>query len=211
MDDAVSAPASAPARRRNRAKTEADLRAAVEALLIEGGFGALTPSAVARRAGVDKMLIYRYFGDLEGLVRSIAFAPDFFPAFEDLCDGRSVAEMLALPVGARAAVVLDRNVRALLSRPAVLELMVWELVERNALTAIMEEARETLGQRLMRELFFDVTDPVRMNAVGAVLSAGVTYLALRSRKIRWYNGVDLKSEAGWGEISAAIAAMAAAI
>ena len=64
MDD-PSPPSSKTTR--NRAQTEGRLRKAVEALLVEGGFGALTPSAVARRAGVDKMLIYRYFGDLAGL------------------------------------------------------------------------------------------------------------------------------------------------
>jgi AcrR family transcriptional regulator len=200
-----------PRTRRNRAQTEARLRQAVEELLVEGGFGALTPSAVARRAGVDKMLIYRYFGDLAGLVRAIAFAPDFFPTFEDLCGNDSVADLLALPVSARAARILDRNARALLARPVVLELMVWELVERNELTAIMEEARETLGLRLLTELFPDVADRSRLAAMSAVLSAGVAYLALRRRKIRWFSGVDLKSDDGWKEMVSAIRAMAACL
>jgi AcrR family transcriptional regulator len=204
--DASSTPS--PKTARNRSQTEGKLRKAVEALLVEGGFAALTPSAVGRRAGVDKMLIYRYFGDLPGLIRSIAFGPDFFPTFEDLCGDNTVADLLALPIGVRAARILDRNVGALLNRPVVLELMVWELVERNDLTVIMEEARESLGLRLLAELFPDVTDQQRLRAVSAVLSAGVTYLALRRRKIRWYSGVDLKSEEGWREIASAIEAMA---
>lgn len=208
MSDPVLHPAKAS---RNRPQTEARLRKAVEDLLVESGFGALTPSAVARRAGVDKMLIYRYFGDLNGLVRRIAFAPDFFPTFEDLCGGDTLAGLLALPVGVRAARILDRNARALMDRPVVLELMVWELVERNELTAIMEEARETLGLRLMSELFPDVPDKVRLGAMGAVLSAGVTYLALRRRKIRWYAGVDLTSDEGWKQIAAAIEMMGGAL
>jgi AcrR family transcriptional regulator len=208
----MDGPSSAPEKtRRNRSQTEGRLRQAVEDLLVEGGFGALTPSAVARRAGVDKMLIYRYFGDLAGLVRAIAFAPDFFPTFEDLCGNDSVAALLALSVGARAARILDRNARALMDRPVVLELMVWELVERNELTAIMEEARESLGLRLLAELFPDVADKSRLGAMSAVLSAGVAYLALRRRKIRWFSGVDLKSDDGWKEIVSAIEAMAAAL
>jgi len=204
-----SAPPQKPSR--NRPQTEARLRKAVEALLVEGGFGALTPSAVAGRAGVDKMLIYRYFGDLPGLVRTIAFAPDFLPTFEDLCGDDTVADLLALPRSVRAARILERNARALLQRPVVLELMVWELIERNELTAIMEEARESLGLRLLGELFPDVADKARLGAMSAVLSAGVTYLALRRRKIRWYSGVDLTSDAGWRDISAAIEAMAACL
>ena len=208
MDDPSSAPAKT---RRNRTQTEGRLRQAVEDLLVEGGFGALTPSAVAGRAGVDKMLIYRYFGDLPGLVRSIAFGPDFFPTFEDFCGDDTVADLLALPVSARAARLLDRNARALLERPVVLELMVWELVERNELTAIMEEARESLGLRLLVELFPDVADKARLAAMSAVLSAGVAYLALRRRKIRWFSGVDLQSDQGWKEIASAIEAMAATL
>ena len=208
MDDPSSAP---PKASRNRPRTEERLRRAVEELLVEGGFGALTPSAVARRAGVDKMLIYRYFGDLPGLVRGIAFAPDFFPTFEDLCGGDTIADLLALPASVRAAHILERNARVLLERPVVLELMVWELVERNALTAIMEEARESLGLRLLAELFPDVADKSRLMAMGAVLSAGVSYLALRRRKIRWYSGVDLKSDEGWKQIASAIEAMAACL
>lgn len=196
----ASADPAPPPRRRNRAETEQRLRAAVGELIVEGGFGALSASAVARRAGVDKMLIYRYFGDLEGLVRAVAFGPDFFPSFEDLCDGLSPAELRALPVSARTAHILGANARTLMARPVVLELMVWEMVERNALTAIMEEAREALGLRIMEELYADVADRTLLGAVSAVLSAGVTYLALRQRKIRWYAGVDLRSDAGWSDI-----------
>ena len=196
---------------RNRLQTEGKLRKAVEALLVESGFAALTPSAIGRRAGVDKMLIYRYFGDVPGLVRSIAFAPDFFPTFEDLCGDDTVADLLALPVSVRAARILDRNARALLERPVVLELMVWELVERNDLTAIMEEARESLGLRLLAELFPDVADKSRLGAMSAVLSAGVSYLALRRRKIRWFSGVDLKSDEAWQAIAASIQAMTACL
>jgi AcrR family transcriptional regulator len=193
--------------RRNRAATEARLRQAVEDLLVESGFGALTPSAVAKRAGVDKMLIYRYFGDLAGLVRTIAFADDFFPSFDQICGGKSVEDLRAMPVNDRAAWVIGRNLRALSARPVVLELMVWEMIERNELTAIMEEARESLGLRLMADLFADVADRAQLQVVSALLSAGVTYLALRRRKIRWYAGVDLLDPATDDAIENAIRVM----
>ena len=202
---------AAPRAPRNRALTEAKLRKAVEDLLVEGGFSALTPSAVGRRAGVDKMLIYRYFGDLGGLVRAIAYADDFFPTVEVICGGLSVADLLELPVNQRAAHVIANNARALLARPVVLELMVWELVERNELTAIMEEARETLGLRLLGELFSDVRDEKRLRSIGALLSAAVTYLALRRRKIRWYSGVDLTLDDTWSDFADAIALMTAGL
>lgn len=203
----ASPPAPADRPRRNRPQTEARLRQAVEDLIVEAGFGALTPTAVARRAGVDKMLIYRYFGDLEGLVRSIAYADDFFPTFERLCDGLTVEQLKALPVSRRTAHIIEANARALLERPVVLELMAWELIERNELTAVMEEARESLGLRLMAELFADVADAQMLRAFSALHTASVTYLALRRRKIRWYAGMDLRTDDAWADLIRAVELM----
>lgn len=206
-------PATAPPenklspRRRDRRGTEAKLRAAVEDLIVEAGFGALSAAAVAKRAGVDKMLIYRYFGDLKGLVRSIAFADDFFPSFDMLLGELTAEQLLAMPISQRTAHVIGRNARLLMERPVVLELMAWELIERNELTAIMEEAREELGLRLMRDLFGDVADKAVLRAFSALHSASVTYLLLRRRKIRWYVGVDLKSDDDWDELIRAIETM----
>ena len=50
----------------------------------------------------------------------------------------------------------------------------------------------------------------RLRAAAAVLTGGLCYLALRRRKIRWYGGLDLRSDAGWREIAGAIAAMTGA-
>ena len=201
---------AAPARR-NRAATETRLIAAARDVLVEEGFAALTPSAVARRAGVDKMLIYRYFGDMAGLIGMIARAEDFLPTFEQICGSRSADQVRAMPLPERAGWVIANNLRTLAERPAVLEVMVWELIERNELTAVLEEARESLGHRLMDELFGDVPDRARLQMFSALLSAGVTYLALRRRKIRWYAGVDLKSDGLPDAIEQAVAQMAKAL
>lgn len=199
-------PSNEPKAARNRPRTEARLREAVGSVLVEGGFAALTPSAVARAAGVDKMLIYRYFGSLSGLVEAVANGPDFFPTFEEVCGGDPAA-LRALPVGERAATLTLNYARLLMARPVVLELMVWELVERNELTAIMETARETVGLRLDRELFADAGAPGQVNAVSGLLAAAVSYLALRRRKIRWFNGVDLRTDEGWEELRRAMVLM----
>jgi AcrR family transcriptional regulator len=199
-----------PKARRNRPQTEARLRAALESLLARGGFAALTPSAVGKEAGVDKMLIYRYFGDLKGLVEAVARAPDFFPSLEDICGGDPAAfRRIAVPE--RLAAVFSNFARVLMERPAVLEMMVWELVERNELTAIMESSREEMGMRIAAELFPEAPSDNRTRAIAALLSAGVNYLVLRRRKIRWYNGVDLKSDQGWRDLHDAMRLMARAV
>ena len=58
-------------RGRNRERTEATILAAAEAQLAEAGFQAFGVNAVARRAGCDKQLIYRYYGGLDGLAAAV--------------------------------------------------------------------------------------------------------------------------------------------
>jgi len=191
---------------RDRPRTEAKLRAAVGQVLVKGGFAALSPSAIARAAGVDKMLIYRYFQGMEGLIAAVANGPDFFPTFEEICGG-DPQKLRAKPLPERSAELLGNYVGLLRARPMALELMVWELVERNQFTAIMETAREEVGLRLTREIFDDLGDPEQAGAVLAMLSAGLTYLALRQRKITWYNGINLRSDEGWAEIRRTVQAL----
>ncbi|MDH3859772.1 MAG: TetR/AcrR family transcriptional regulator, partial [Gammaproteobacteria bacterium] len=57
---------------RNRLKTEQRILDAVGSILLEQGYPAVGVNAIARRAGCDKVLIYRYFGGFDELL--LAFA-----------------------------------------------------------------------------------------------------------------------------------------
>ena len=54
---------------RDREATKARILGAVGVVLARDGFGAVGVNAIAKEAGVDKVLIYRYFG---GLARAAA-------------------------------------------------------------------------------------------------------------------------------------------
>jgi AcrR family transcriptional regulator len=56
---------------RNRAATQESLIDAGGEVLARGGFQGFGVNAVARAAGCDKQLIYRYFGGLDGLVTAL--------------------------------------------------------------------------------------------------------------------------------------------
>ena len=55
-------------RERDRSETTARILAAVGEVLARDGFGALGVNAVAKHAGVDKVLIYRFFGGMPELL-----------------------------------------------------------------------------------------------------------------------------------------------
>jgi AcrR family transcriptional regulator len=191
---------------RNRPATERRLKHAVEKLLARGGFGVLGPSAVAREAGVDKMLIYRYFGDLDGLLTAVVKSPGFFPSIEEICDG-DVAAMRARPLPERAATLARNYARALIDRPVVLAMMAWETVERNKLTAITETEREGMSLRIAELLLPDVANLHGIAGAMALIGAAVNYLAIRQRKIRIFSSVNIRTEAGWRQLADAIEIM----
>ena len=66
---------------KNRQVTELILIKAVDELIEEKGFEGLGINAVAAKAGVSKMLIYRYFNSLEGLIAAYIGQHDYWINF----------------------------------------------------------------------------------------------------------------------------------
>ena len=71
---------------RDREETRAKILEAVGKILAEEGFQGIGINNVSRRAGVDKVLIYRYFGDLPGLLREFASSGDYWPSMKALIE-----------------------------------------------------------------------------------------------------------------------------
>jgi AcrR family transcriptional regulator len=181
---------------RDRERTEEALLSAVGRLLAKSGFEGVGVNAVAREAGVDKVLIYRYFGKLPDLLRAFAERGDHWPSDAELLGDEPPSDPRAL-----AAHVLVRFGRAIRSRPETLSIMRRELTERNPLTDALADAREQQALRLAARIGdLGVDAP----AVGAIVAAGLTYLSLRASTVQAYNGVDLHSDEGWERIERAV-------
>jgi AcrR family transcriptional regulator len=190
-------------RPRDREATRRLLIDAVGRVLAKKGFSHLGVNAVAREAGVDKVLIYRYFGGLPGLIRAFGQEGDFWPGMEELAGG-DIEAFRQLSLEAKFTALGQNFLKGIRKRPLTQEVMAWEMVERNDLTEELEIVRET---RMLRfaELFLQPEgSKVDLAAVSAMVGAGISYLVCRSRRIRWYNGVDLSDDEGWRRIETAI-------
>ncbi len=201
-------------RARDKDRTKDRLVAAVGEVLADKGFGAIGVNAVARAAGVDKVLIYRYFGGLDGLVQVYAASGDFWPSVDELIavDGRwgDEAAYRALSKTQQITTLYGNLIAALRRRPLTLEILAWEMIERNELTARLEDVREKGGHELMERFapeFLRPDSPVDFAALVGLISAAINYLASRARHIRVFNGINLREDAGWARIEAAIAAI----
>lgn len=187
---------------KDRENTRHKLIKAVERLLAREGFRALGVNAIAREAGVDKVLIYRYFGNLPGLLRAFAQESDYWPVF---CMPRDAVAATQDPV-ALAAGMLLQIARELRERPATQEALRWELVERNDLTELThDELREVHGRQWMELIQRHTTADVP--ALAAIIGGGLVYLVLRAKTTDRFNGMDLKCDADWQRIEAAATEM----
>src|SRR5690606_35023300 len=121
---------------RDRQRTEKQIIDAVARLLASKGFAALGINAIAREAGVDKVLIYRYFGGLPKLLEAFAKTPEYWSSYEEILGGE-VDELAQRPRHERLATLVNGMARAFRKRPLSLEAMAWESVESNDLTRIL--------------------------------------------------------------------------
>lgn len=190
-------------RPRDREATRELLVDAVGKLLAEKGFTHLGVNAVARQAGVDKVLIYRYFGGLPGLIKAFGQEGDFWPSIEELAGG-DIESFRRLPLEKKLVALGHNFLSGIRKRPLTQEVMAWEMVERNQFTEELEIVRET---RMLRfaELFLQTEGAkADLMAVTAIVGSGISYLVCRARRVRWYNGIDLESNEGWQRIETAI-------
>jgi AcrR family transcriptional regulator len=77
-----------PIKPRNREKTTMIMLQAARSLALEWGYNGLGINMIAKTAGYDKQLFYRYFGDWEGLLNQLA------PV---LCEGINWRQGLVIP------------------------------------------------------------------------------------------------------------------
>lgn len=194
---------------RNVELTKKRLIKAAGEILATKGFTKFGINSVARQAGVNKTLIYRYFGDMDGLVSAYASQSDFWPALDELLANSDNQDLLIL-----LKQILTNYWHALESRPQTLAVMAWEIVERNQLTAILEQHREQssilLGEHLYLQLSrvestVDHNIKDKLPSLMAITGSSIHYLLLRKRQIRFYAGMDLHDQ---GEIEKMLAEMA---
>jgi len=189
---------------RDRQATEKKILKAVGKLLADEGFRKFGINAVARQAHVDKVLIYRYFGGMPHLLRAYAEAGTYWPSIEEVAGG-DPERLRGKPLNETVATLLCNFSRAIRKRPVTLEILAWETIERNELAEVLEKVREDFSKDLVR-IFVDGRDVAagEFAAVVSLLTAGINYLAVRSRKVGRYGNINLRSEEGWRRLESAI-------
>lgn len=192
----------ASSRSRNPAAVRARVLAALSAMILRDGLSRVGVNALAREAGCDKVLIYRYFGDLEGVYQEFAEGHDFWWTVDELVrdiDPARLSRTRALQI------LMRRHAEAIRNRPTTLAILASELTERSSLVLALEEVRERRALELMAwiDQRFELPS-VDLPAISMLLGVAMNYLAVRARDVKVMSGVAIGAAADWERIFAAV-------
>ncbi|MCG8632214.1 MAG: TetR/AcrR family transcriptional regulator [Desulfobacterales bacterium] len=183
-------------------ETKKRLIDAVGKLLSKGGFKGLGVNKVAREAGVDKVLIYRYFNGMPGLVAAFSRTVDFWPGVDELM-GTEPEKVKAMPPDAQVAHFFKAYAAALRKRPVTQDILAWELLEKNELS----EQLEYIRVRTILE-YFDALDRIPdapvLSSIVILMGGAVNHLIIKSRIYPVVGGIDMRTRKGWKSIEQGI-------
>ena len=181
---------------KDRDLTEKKILDAVGKIISENGFEKVGVNAVAQEAGVSKMLIYRYFGNVDELIAHYIMKHDYWinistgtiPEIENLSE--FLKDMFRMQISQlRSDETLKRLYR-------------WELSTSNPITARLRSKREANGLLLIEMISKLTSYPQKeIAALASILSAAISYLALLEEQCPVYNGIGLQSNEGWEQIT----------
>ena len=166
---------------KSRRKTEQKILRALRHLLLEQGFPAVGINAVARQAGCDKVLIYRYFSGLEGLLTAFAEATELWWEVDEIIT-ETAEQISQQPLQQYLQVLLKRHLEALQARPLTLEIMAWEMSVQNNLTVALARTRAERGMTLVKTIRAHYHNPnIDIGGILGVFGAAINYLIIRTR------------------------------
>jgi len=188
---------------RNKEKSKQRFLDAVKKLLHTKGFSGLKVNDIARTAGLDKKLIYNYFGGRDELIDEYIRSQDFWSNVKEESGGVMVndgGKMLS-----KAALLSQFDY--VYKNKEFQKILLWGLLENRKSLKKLANDREENGA----VLFENITDPhfkenaKRYRAITALLISGIYYLDIyATTNDCTFCGLDLKSEAGRSEIEDAI-------
>lgn len=187
---------------RNKEKSKQRFLDAVEKIINTKGFAGLKVNDIAAAAGLDKKLMYNYFGGRDQLIDAYIRSKDFW------------SNVKAEPgdVAADGGKALTKNTLLaqfdyVYKNKELQKILLWGLMDNRSSLKTLAKEREESGA----VLFENITDPYfgekakRFRAISALLVSGIYYLDIyATTNDMTFCGLDLKSEAGRKEVEEAL-------
>ncbi len=186
---------------RDKKETKIRIVKAVGRQLARAGFRDLGVNSIAKEAGVDKVLIYRYFGGFPELLSAYAKEGDYWPTSAELIGDPSMVKAKSL--GDWLVYILTKIQMAIRKRPITLEILRWEIVDHNELTQQFAELRTQVAIECVTFINQQYPFPPELDilALSTFILSGVIYITLRTDTNPAYLGMDFSTEESWDRIN----------
>jgi AcrR family transcriptional regulator len=167
--------------KKSRILTEQRILDAVDNLLQSQGFPIVGINAVAREAGCDKVLIYRYFDGFDGLLQRFAGEHDLWWSVDEIIT-ENMDEISQMTLSQFLNLLLKRHIKALQSRPLTQEIMAWELSASNPLTQALHKIRSEQGMLLVKKVRLHFNQPgIDIGGILGIFGTAINHLIIRTR------------------------------
>jgi AcrR family transcriptional regulator len=208
---------------RDRFATRAAIIESAAELVAAKGVDALGVNGLADAAGCDKVLIYRYFGGLDGVLQALGAERMLWPAVQVAVQDLDAGDGDASLADALHAILLEEWA-ALSGGALMLGASASELVGANSLGAAAATQRAERHASIVAALreSYRVPPYVDLPALVEILSAALTLFALRAAHANEGNGgggessphartYDPVTPAGWRRIEKTLTALTRAL
>ena len=187
--------------KRNRAQTSQRIINALEEVIAEKGVDGLGINRISQKAGVSKVLIYRYFGGLEGLLTHYIKMGRLFPLLNPTTveQLRPVHENDLSKLWYKQLVHTSRFFRQF---PAAFQILKSTVIEDSPIATEASNAYDEELTRMVGQLSY--IKGADFQAISAIMTGAMSYLTILSKNKRSIIGIDLTTEEGWHRIEEAV-------
>ncbi|MGA0556363.1 TetR/AcrR family transcriptional regulator [Larkinella sp. VNQ87] len=187
--------------KRNRVQTSQRIVDALEEVIAEKGIDGIGINRISEKAGVSKVLIYRYFGGLDGLLTHYIRMGRLFPLLSPstLEQLRPVHENDLSKLWYKQLVHTYRFFRQF---PAAYQVLKATVTEDSPMAGEASKAYDAELTRIVDQLSY--IKGADFQAISAIMTGAMSYLTLLSRNGRTAVGINLTTEEGWQRIEEAV-------
>lgn len=182
-------------KKRDRERTKGKILKAVGEVIEQYGTEKVGVNLIARTAGVNKVLIYRYFESVDGLMEQYVKSGEYSPTTGD----EFIENIEPVPIEDRNKAftqVMLSFLSDLRERKATRDLLRWEIGTGKSM---LSDSRNDVGKRLLEKIG-ELPQFKDTGALMALLTAGIYYLVIAADYRGKLVDVDLNSEEGWKRI-----------
>ena len=190
-------------KKRNKEDSKQQLLNTVGKILKEEGYPALKINNIAEKAGLNKKLIYNYFGDLEGLLDEYIKTQDFWSNVK----GENLSIYNTKDKMEFVKTKLNEQLHFMQQNIQFQHLLLWRLSQEKKELKKLGEAQEANGEILFKH----ITDPYfaenakQFRAVMAILISSLYYLNMSNNaNVNTFCGIDYSQEDGVNAIKEAM-------